>query len=252
MHSTVSAYVLIVLLRLCCQSSPYVFGRLPSARCARRVCERSVLVKAVHECWGHGETLEDCIASVQRHPARRMAPFLSARSTFCIRVHAVGHTFELNEQRAMIDRFAFLPVRSALSFTAPDERFWLLFDFGDSERRMPTVGAQPKRVFFCREVRAAQSAAATDERTQCEVPHAVARMCGCRWRCQAGSWRATASRRGRSSDRHLWSGLLTLFSFSTTALPTIPADACALLRIRVSPPTCPSCSPTRLSPRPRR
>ena len=108
--------------------------------------------RSVHECWGHGATLDECVEAVRQYPLSRMAPYLAAGSTFCIRIHAYGHTFDMDEQKAMIQRFAFLPVQSRLSFSHAQHRYWLLFDYMEGERRKPSSQAQPSRVFFCREV----------------------------------------------------------------------------------------------------
>ena len=109
--------------------------------------------RSVHECWGVGSSLAECITAVQQRPVEQMAPYLAAGSTFCIRVHAYGHSFTPEQQHDLVQQFRFLPVQSALSFTAPDQRFWLFFDYGDERARTAAgVEAQTRRVYFCREL----------------------------------------------------------------------------------------------------
>ena len=81
-----------------------------------------------------------------------MAPYLASGSTFCIRIHAYGHTFDLDSQRSMIARFSFLPVQSKLSLERAQHRYWIFFDYAEEERRKPSSQAQPSHVFFCRQV----------------------------------------------------------------------------------------------------
>ena len=100
-----------------------------------------------------GSSLAECIAAVQQRPVEQMASYLAAGTTFCIRVHAYGHSFTPQQQHDIVQQFRFLPVQSALSFTAPDQRYWVLFDYGD-ERHRSTGGVeeQTRRVYFCREL----------------------------------------------------------------------------------------------------
>ena len=81
-----------------------------------------------------------------------MAPHLAAGHSFCIRVHAYGHSFTPQQQHDIVQQFRFLPVRSTLSFTAPDSRFWAFFDYGDERSRVAGVDREPRRVYFCREL----------------------------------------------------------------------------------------------------
>jgi len=99
-----------------------------------------------------GESLAECIAAVQQRPVELMAPYLAAGQTFCIRVHAYGHSFTPDQQHDIVQQFRFLPVQSTLSFTAPNQRFWVFFDCGDERNR--TAGAElvTRRVYFCREL----------------------------------------------------------------------------------------------------
>ena len=99
-----------------------------------------------------GSSLAECIAAVQQRPTEQMAPHLAAGTTFCIRVHAYGHSFTPEQQHDIVQQFRFLPVHSTLSFTAPDQRFWVFFDYGDERSRTAGVQAQAKRVYFCREL----------------------------------------------------------------------------------------------------
>ena len=111
-----------------------------------------LLCRSVHECWGVGDSLADCIAAVQQRPVGLMAPYLAEGHTFCIRVHAYGHSFSPQQQHDIVQQFRFLPVQSTLSFTAPEQRFWVFFDFGDERHRTAGVEPQTRRVYFCREL----------------------------------------------------------------------------------------------------
>ena len=128
---------------------PHPSDRCPPSWSHPRLCLCLYVCRSIHECWGHGSTLDECVEAVRRYPVERMAPYLSAGSTFCIRIQAYGHTFDAEAQQSMISRFAFLPVQSTLSFTATDHRYWLLFHFSDAHQRS---SSQLSHVYFCREV----------------------------------------------------------------------------------------------------
>jgi hypothetical protein len=73
---------------LCCQGhedSPLWYIKLPDDATARRICERSILVKGMFELWGEGETFEQCRDAAVACPADKKAPYFKPEVSFKVR-----------------------------------------------------------------------------------------------------------------------------------------------------------------------
>ncbi|KAF8404389.1 hypothetical protein HHK36_009272 [Tetracentron sinense] len=151
--------------------SPFHFVDLPSDDVARRIANRSILVKGIYELWGEGSSYEELEEAIKGYPDERKLPYLISESTFRITVDSFGKVISFQEQNERIQGLAYIPFKfSILSVVVlhlksvyfqgrvnlrnPDHRFWLMEtdDYGSNNGLPPVL---QKRIFFGREVGAA-------------------------------------------------------------------------------------------------
>lgn len=108
--------------------SPFCYARLPSDEVARQLAGRSMLVKAVLELWGEGDTFEAMCRAVSHDPHGRKAGVLEAGSrSFKVHVDTFGrgvpHALKLDwifRCTTLVDTVAPIDLQS------PDEVLWLV------------------------------------------------------------------------------------------------------------------------------
>ncbi|KAL5982629.1 hypothetical protein ACLOJK_016704 [Asimina triloba] len=134
--------------------SPFHFVSLPSEEIARKVANRSILVKGIYELWGEGSSYEELEEAIKDYPDERKLPYLTSESTFRITVDNFGKVLSLQEQNERIQALSYIPFKGRVNLRNPDHHFRLMEtdDYG-SNNGLPPVAH--KRIFFGREVGAA-------------------------------------------------------------------------------------------------
>lgn len=131
--------------------SPFHFVNLPSDDIARKIANRSILVKGVYELWGEGSTYEELEEAIKAYPDERKLPYLTSESTFKITVDSFGKVISFEEQNDRIRGFSYIPFKGRVNLRNPDHKFWLMEtdDYGVNNGLPPVV---QRRMFFGREV----------------------------------------------------------------------------------------------------
>lgn len=131
--------------------SPFHFVNLPSEDIARKIANRSILVKGMYELWGEGNGYEELEEGIKRYPEERKLPFLDSGSTFKINVDSFGKVLSFQEQNQRMQSLTFIPFKGRVDLKNPDHKFWLMEtdDYGSNNGLPPIV---EKRIFFGREI----------------------------------------------------------------------------------------------------
>ncbi|CAE7205865.1 trmt11, partial [Symbiodinium necroappetens] len=99
---------------------------------AKKICERSVLVKAILEVWAEGSTWEEVVeACLAQGPdvRRQRRQYLAPPTTICLRVEAFGKTLTVEEKRATMETLRPLfDGDEVVDLRAPDTMMWVLED----------------------------------------------------------------------------------------------------------------------------
>ncbi|KAJ3696702.1 hypothetical protein LUZ61_000407 [Rhynchospora tenuis] len=134
--------------------SPFHFVSLPSEDIARKIANRSLLVKGIYELWGQGTDYEELEKAIKEYPKDRKLPYLTEDSTFKIIVDSFGKVISSEEQNERIRGFTYIPFKGRVNLKRPDHKFWLMEtdDYGSNNGLPPVV---QKTIFFGREVGAA-------------------------------------------------------------------------------------------------
>lgn len=131
--------------------SPFHFVNLPSEDIARKIANRSILVKGLYEVWGEGGSYEELEESIRSYPDERKLPYLNSGSTFKITVDTFGKVISFQEQNHRIKGLAYIPFKGRVDLRNPEHKFWLMEtdDYGVNNGLPPMV---QRRIFFGREV----------------------------------------------------------------------------------------------------
>ncbi|ERN19925.1 hypothetical protein AMTRI_Chr11g100690 [Amborella trichopoda] len=134
--------------------SPFHFVSLPSEDIARKIAQRSLLVKGIYELWGEGSCYEELERAIKEFPDERKLQYLAAGSTFRITVDSFGKVLSSQDQNERMARLVYIPFKGRVNLRKPDHKFWLMEtdDYGSNNGLPPVV---QKRIFFGREVGAA-------------------------------------------------------------------------------------------------
>ncbi|XP_015875206.2 uncharacterized protein LOC107412023 [Ziziphus jujuba] len=131
--------------------SPFHFVNLPSEDLARKIANRSILVKGMYELWGEGSSYEELEAAIRNYPEERKLPYLDSGSTFKINVDSFGKVLSLDDQNQRIQGLNYIAFKGRVNLKNPDHKFWLMEtdDYGSNNGLPPIVH---RRIFFGREV----------------------------------------------------------------------------------------------------
>ncbi|CAE7840084.1 trmt11 [Symbiodinium sp. CCMP2592] len=145
--------------------------RLPGGEAdAKKICERSVLVKAILEVWAEGSTWEEVVEAclAQGSDVRRQRrQYLAPPTTICLRVEAFGKTLTVEEKRATMETLRPLfDGDEVVDLRAPDTMLWVLEEHSHRSDEKTHLGKRtrpPRRVFLGRQVAGGRS---TDKKRQ--------------------------------------------------------------------------------------
>ncbi|GAB5356871.1 hypothetical protein AAMO2058_000325700 [Amorphochlora amoebiformis] len=132
------------------QNSPFVVVRLSSDDLARKIGERLVMLKNIHEIWGEGKTFEEAANSAKAYiqKNKNCAAYMSKGKTFALRVCGFGRTYSREEQREVLNPFFELGWKGKANLSCPDALFYIFTDCGHiADTKKP-----PKKVWFCRQI----------------------------------------------------------------------------------------------------
>ncbi|XP_065844049.1 tRNA (guanine(10)-N2)-methyltransferase homolog [Oscarella lobularis] len=132
-----------------CDLSPFLIVDLPSEDVARRIAQRSVLMKSVIDLWGFGSDLSSLKSSILAHLLdEKEKQFMLESVTFRIRIEAFNKKCTDEYSASLIKQLNFLPFKGRVNLRRPDHTFCLFLDYGTDS----TTPAQPYRLFFGREI----------------------------------------------------------------------------------------------------
>ncbi|EEY65292.1 tRNA guanosine-2'-O-methyltransferase, putative [Phytophthora infestans T30-4] len=137
------------------ESSPLVRVQLPSAKHAKFLSERGILVKGVYEVWGHtasGGGYDELVSSVEAFQGPQKHRILQDdKRSWRINVAIFGKKLSMDEQRERREKFReSLPFAGPVQMKSPDETFLVLEELGLDQDLHP--GMKPKQIFFLREL----------------------------------------------------------------------------------------------------
>ena len=102
---------------------------LPSVEVVRAICERSVLVKSIHELWAYGATLDQAIQNTVNLNAEYLAPYLNSEESWAIHVNTFGRTLTMEQKQLCRSNFKFLDFKGPVSVTNATLELWVCMDF---------------------------------------------------------------------------------------------------------------------------
>mmetsp|Transcript_106604 Transcript_106604/g.270726 ORF Transcript_106604/g.270726 Transcript_106604/m.270726 type:complete len:614 (-) Transcript_106604:44-1885(-) len=145
-------------------ASPLALVRLPGEEAARKLCERSVLVKAVLEVWSVGsdfpEAVQAALEAGDSAKARRRSFFAPPR-TYQIRVEAFGRTASMEDKREIFNYLRpMFDGDEIADLHNPDTTVWALEEhthLTDEKTHLGPRQSLPKRVLLGRQVAGGRS-----------------------------------------------------------------------------------------------
>ncbi|KAJ3019885.1 UNVERIFIED_CONTAM: hypothetical protein HDU68_010438 [Siphonaria sp. JEL0065] len=128
------------------EESPFLVVRMKSAIEAKKLLNRSILIKEVIELWAESETLEGLLDRVKAIPIEKHNPYLNA--SFKFNVTVFGNTLTKPQQVARIEQFSFLPYNGPIEMKNPDVIFTLYEDYNEHTSRGLAIPDAPLRLFW--------------------------------------------------------------------------------------------------------
>ncbi|KAJ3063417.1 hypothetical protein HDU98_000784 [Podochytrium sp. JEL0797] len=128
------------------EESPFLIVRMKSAKNAKKLLTRSILIKEVIELWAQGDTLDELLERVKEIPIEKHDPYLTC--TFKYTVTVFGNTLTRAQQVEHIQRFAFLPHKGKIDLKNPAVTFSLYEDHFDATMKGQEVPDAPRRLFW--------------------------------------------------------------------------------------------------------
>ncbi|CAE7459239.1 trmt11 [Symbiodinium natans] len=145
-------------------ASMAVLVRLPGGEAdAKKICERSVLVKAILEVWAQGsqwtEVVEACLAQTELRRQRRQ--YLAPPRSICLRVESFGKTMTMEEKTAVMETLRPLfDGDEVVDLRDPDTTLWVLEEHSHRSDEKTHLGKRtrpPQRVVLGRQVAGGRS-----------------------------------------------------------------------------------------------
>lgn len=113
--------------------------KLQSNEDAKRLCQRSILIKSIMELWSEGDTFDETMEALSRNRAKICQRWPSASPSFKFEIHSFGETLPHGLQRDLIHQFVSkipaITIDMPVSLKSPDLLFHVYADFGDDVGR---------------------------------------------------------------------------------------------------------------------
>ncbi|KAF1941851.1 RNA methylase family protein [Clathrospora elynae] len=123
------------------EDSPYCIVDLPSDTAARKVIARSILAQGIYELWGQGSTYTALHDSVHTISASKWSQYETASFRFTVEGYRGGNSTD--EQRDIIDSFAYMAFKGPPRMRDPDVAFRVFEDYDLDVK-------EPKYLYFGR------------------------------------------------------------------------------------------------------
>ncbi|KAJ1919147.1 hypothetical protein H4219_002196 [Mycoemilia scoparia] len=129
-------------------SSPYLVVELQSIDEAKKLIERSILVKEICEYWAEGKTYEELFEKIKQNPERNM---LYKKDSFKFNVDVFGGSNTEEEKLRKINNFSFLPFKGPIDLKKPNQEFMVYENYGDVDSPGGR-SSEPKVIYFGRRI----------------------------------------------------------------------------------------------------
>ncbi|KAJ3113174.1 hypothetical protein HK100_002076 [Physocladia obscura] len=127
-------------------ASPFLLVKLPSIADAKKLLNRSILLKEVIELWAEADTFDNLLVKVRELPIHYHKPYLKSRFKFNVSVF--GSTLTIPQKVEQIERFSFLPYEGDIDMKNPEVVFTVYEDFYDLPNQGIPSPEHPFRLFF--------------------------------------------------------------------------------------------------------
>ena len=109
------------------QHHAFVHVELANENDAIQLASRLTLLKAIYEVWGHGDTIEECVSSVD---TRMATSYTGPGTTFCFHFDAFGRRFTKEGQTDIMAQVSTIPLPEEIKLSNPGIIIGLLLDYG--------------------------------------------------------------------------------------------------------------------------
>ncbi|KAJ5476446.1 hypothetical protein N7475_002175 [Penicillium sp. IBT 31633x] len=133
--------------------SPYCVVRLPDDDAARKVANRSILVKDIFELWGEGTNYEELHADVRRRTEHRWKDYMNTPFKFTIDYFSGTRSQE--KKGEIIRSFSYMGFKGPIRLTNPDEEFYVMEEYiDDYEVSVSGVSRveEPRKIYLSRKI----------------------------------------------------------------------------------------------------
>eukprot|EP00301_Raphidiophrys_heterophryoidea_P016827 c26498_g1_i1.p1 GENE.c26498_g1_i1~~c26498_g1_i1.p1 ORF type:complete len:446 (-),score=86.47 c26498_g1_i1:12-1298(-) len=129
---------------------PFLFVELESEADAKRISEKMVLLRVVIDVWGHGDSMEQCIAATQNADPQIVEPWCGPDSSFRMVVDGFGRSYPNEEKVQLMEQFAGVRLPNRVDMKNPDCMLWILIDIGISPLHCETD--PPSHIYLGRQI----------------------------------------------------------------------------------------------------
>lgn len=110
----------------------------------KRICERSVLIKAIYELWGYGETITDAVRVVQELPLDFLQQYYGEENSWQLHVDTYYRALTSEEKQACRANFSFLGFKGPVNLKDAAVNMGLLLDFREHQHcELPAIPPVP-------------------------------------------------------------------------------------------------------------
>ncbi|XP_017781045.1 PREDICTED: tRNA (guanine(10)-N2)-methyltransferase homolog [Nicrophorus vespilloides] len=126
---------------------PYWMVKFASEQDAKKITQRSVLLRSCIELWGHSNSVDGLHEMMKKFPEHLMEPHLDEDKSFKIEVETFCKHFTQQEKVDKIEVFEYLPYKGPVKLKDPDTCLQYIEYYGVDPNAPPE---SPYRVFFGR------------------------------------------------------------------------------------------------------
>ena len=129
-----------------CPKSPFLIATIANDHEAKKLIQRSILIRDVSELWGYSESLASLRLIIENCEFRHRENYDTESFKFI--VDAYGKTIDLEEQIKMINSFSFLGFKGAIDLKSPQNTFTYFEDYSHIDIPAERMKASPCQVYF--------------------------------------------------------------------------------------------------------
>jgi tRNA (guanine10-N2)-methyltransferase len=151
---------------------------VPSKEIARKLCERSVLIKTIHELWASGPSLSAVVDATKTLPVSFIQPYLAAENSWSFQCDGFCRKLQPAVKEEFRGRFKpILGFKGPISINRPAVDLWLILDYSvryqeEEEAKQRAKEETTSTVFTSAKCNSYPSAEASeeDDPTSADVP----------------------------------------------------------------------------------